>query len=97
VESKDMEIQHKEGENGGKFFMENEGTRIATIAYTRQANIITIEHTEVDPSLRGKNIGYQLVQRTAEFARENGLKVSPICPFAMKQFQKNKEWQDLMV
>jgi predicted GNAT family acetyltransferase len=92
-----MEIQHKEGPNRGKFFIENEGTRIAAIEYAKQDNIIVIEHTEVDPSLRGKNIGYQLVQKTAEFAREKGLKVSPICPFAMKQFQKNKEWQDLMV
>lgn len=92
-----MEIQHRNGENRGLFFIENDGKRVAALSYNKAGDVIVIEHTEVDKSLRGQNFGYELVQRTAEFAREKGLKVSPVCPFAKKQFEKYPEWEDLLV
>jgi predicted GNAT family acetyltransferase len=95
---KHMDIQHKEGQQRGNFFIENEGKRIALLSYDKTDDgTLVIEHTEVDKSLRGQNIGYQLVQRTVEFARSNGLKVSPVCPFAKAIFEKKKEFQEVMV
>lgn len=91
-----MEIQHKEGPNSGLFFIEDNGKRVAALAYDKPGEVIVIEHTEVDKALRGQNIGQEMVQRTAEFAREKGLKVSPVCPFAKALFQKNEDWQDLL-
>jgi predicted GNAT family acetyltransferase len=93
-----MDIQHKEGQQRGNFFIENDGKRVALLSYDKTDDgTIVIEHTEVDKSLRGKNIGYELVHRTVEFARSNGLKVSPVCPFAKAVFEKQPEFKDVMV
>lgn len=94
-----MQIQHKENGNRGMFFIAGDDAEvIAEIVYNRCAdNRLIIEHTEVDPSLRGQNIGYQLVHRVVEFARMNGMKISPVCPFASAILQKNAEWQDVVV
>jgi hypothetical protein len=92
-----MLIQHKEGKSRGMFFIEDEGDVIAEIVYASGGdNTIIIEHTEVDESLRGQNIGYELVHRTVEFARSKGLKVSPVCPFAKAVFDKKPDFADVL-
>ena len=92
-----MLIQHKEGKTRGVFFIEDEGEMVAEIVYAGGGdNIIIIEHTEVDESLRGQNIGYQLVHRVVEHARSHGLKVSPICPFAKAVFDKKPDFGDVL-
>jgi uncharacterized protein len=92
-----MEIQHKEGPQRGKFYIEQNGERVAVIAYSKSGDkTLVIEHTEVDEALRGQNIGYALVERTVEHARSEGLKVSPVCPYAAALFKKNKEWSNVL-
>lgn len=91
-----MQIQHKEANNRGMFFIEEDGEIVAEIVYASGGNnTIIIEHTEVDESLRGKNIGYQLVKKIADHARSHGLKVIPVCTFAKAIFDKQVDWTDL--
>jgi predicted GNAT family acetyltransferase len=91
-----MEIQHNGGKEEGMFYIESDGKRVAAITYSPRGNdVIVIDHTEVDRSLRGQNIGYELVQKVAEYARAEGLKVSPVCPFAAAIFEKKPELQDV--
>ena len=59
-------------------------------------NKIIIEHTVVAPLFEGKGIGRQLVMAAVEFAREKGVKIEPICPFAMAVFEKKKDIQDVL-
>jgi uncharacterized protein len=92
-----MEIQHKEGPESGKFFIEQNGARVAALVYYKEEDTITLEHTEVDKSLRGKKIGYKLVYRSVEYARQQRWKVVPVCPFAKVLFERNPEWKDVMV
>ena len=92
-----MVIHHKEGGNRGMFFIEDEGDVVAQIVYAKSSNnIIIIEHTEVDRSLRGNNLGYELVHKTVDHARMHGLKVSPVCPFAKAVFDKKPDFQDVL-
>lgn len=91
-----MDIQHKEGTNRGNFIIENEGKRVALLSYDKSEDTLVIEHTEVDKSLRGKNIGYELVHTTVEYARREGLKISPVCPFAKAIFDKKPEFGDVL-
>ena len=55
-----------------------------------------IEHTEVDESLQGKKIGYQLVHQGVEYAREKGIKIIPLCSFARAIFHKTPEFKDVL-
>ena len=93
-----MTIQHKEGQNRGIFFVTDDEDIVAEIVYTTSGdNTLIIEHTEVDETLRDRNIGYELVHKTVDFARLHGLKVSPVCPFAKAVFDKKPDWADVLV
>lgn len=55
-----------------------------------------IEHTEVEDTYHGKGIGKQLVEKGVEFARQNKLKILPLCPFAKKLFDKSPDYADVI-
>lgn len=57
---------------------------------------IIIDHTEVDESLRGQGVGYDMVKLAVEMAREKGIKILPLCPFAKSVFDKKPEYADVL-
>ena len=57
----------------------------AEISYTlEEEGVIGADHTFVDPSLRGQGVARQLVERLAVYAREENLKVRPICSYVVE-------------
>lgn len=92
-----MVVQQSENNNGGIFYVAGEQeSHLAELAYSCQSNAITIEHTEVAESLRGQNVGYQLVKAAADFARKNSLKIVPVCAYANAVLHKKQEFSDLL-
>ncbi len=92
-----MEIQRKETEDKGEFFIEENDRQIALLTYKKSGDgVITIDHTEVDSNFRGKNIGEDLVAEAVKFARENNLKIVPTCQFAKKVIDDKPEFQDVL-
>ena len=57
---------------------------------------IIIDHTEVDALLKGEGIGKDLVKAGVDFARQNNLKIIPLCPFAKAEFEKHAEFADVL-
>ncbi len=91
-----MVIQHKDDANEGVFYLEENGELLAEMVYRKEKDRMIIEHTEVDKSLRGQDIGFQLVERGVEYARETNLKIVPLCKFAKKVIERHKEFQDVL-
>lgn len=91
-----MHIQRKDGRFHSKFYVEEDGSEVAEIVYTKKDDVLVIEHTEVDEALRGRNMGYELVEKVVEYARENKFKIEPVCPFAAAVFEKKEEWSDVL-
>jgi len=89
-----MEI--KEGKN--RFYMEDEKSRfLAEVTYvTTSGNEILIDHTFVHPSLRGQGIAQKLIFKVVEHARKNKLKITPICTYAVAEFQRKSEYSDVL-
>lgn len=58
--------------------------------------MIIIDHTEVSDRLRGQGVGRKLLDRLVTFARENQLKVIPLCPFAKSVFDKDASIGDVL-
>ena len=54
-----------------------------------------LEHTIVDPAYGGQGIAGKLVQELAAQARERGVKIVPVCSYALKTFEKNAEYADV--
>lgn len=73
------------------------GDDVATLAYTRDGNRISLDHTEVPPSLEGRGVGSRLARGGLEFARAHRLRVIVFCPFVRAYLQRHPEYADLVV
>lgn len=56
---------------------------------------LVIDHTLVDPSLRGQGIADQLMQAAAQYARKKQRKIVPVCSYARRKMEKEEQYQDL--
>ena len=59
-------------------------------------NILNIDHTFVDETLRGQGVAGQLMQRTAEELRRTGRKAVATCSYAKKWFEQHEEYRDVL-
>lgn len=92
-----MNIQHESNDRKGAFFVTADGKRLAEMTYSKAGEkMIIIDHTEVSEQLKGQGVGNQLVMAAVALARENQLKVIPLCPFAKSVFDKTPEIQDVL-
>jgi len=81
----------------GFFYIEVEGKQEAmmTFVFAGEDKII-IDHTEVNPGNEGKGFGKKMVAKAVEYARENKIKIIPLCPFAKSVFDKVAEFRDVL-
>jgi predicted GNAT family acetyltransferase len=59
-------------------------------------DVMIIDHTEVDESVRRKTVGNELVNKAVEFARAKNIKIVPQCSFARSVFDRNHEFSDVL-
>lgn len=91
-----MEIKREERNSKGSFYVETEGKRLAEMTFTYAgSHRIIIDHTEVSDALRGQGAGKQLVSAAVNWARENQMKILPLCPFARAVFEKTPAFADV--
>jgi len=92
-----MEILQKDDGNKGAFYVEQENQVLAEMTYVwAGTDRIIIDHTDVNTTLKGKGIGMQMVRKAVDFARDKGIKIVPLCPFARSVFDKIKEFNDVL-
>ena len=91
------EVQLKINDKKGSFFIEIDGKQEAemTFVFAGEDKII-IDHTGVNPGNEGKGLGKQMVAQAVTYARENNIKIIPLCPFAKKDFDKTPEFRDVL-
>jgi predicted GNAT family acetyltransferase len=93
-----MEIQQFDRENKG-FFKATEDSKEAgrmTYSWAGKDRFI-IDHTEVNPEFSGQGVGQKMVEAAIAYARENNLKIIPLCPFAKAQFNRHADWKDVLI
>lgn len=91
-----MNIQHKLTGSDGLFFIKEENSVIAELIYSMEGEeLMLVKHVEVEPELRGKGIGNSLVREAANYAREKGIKIRPLCYFA-KVSMRSDEYKDVL-
>ena len=89
-------IQQKETEGKGMFYIEKDGDIVAELTYTLGDNdIMTLDHTETEPDMTGKGLASSLVKHSVEYARKNNLQIDPLCEYAAKQFERHEEYQEI--
>ena len=92
-----MEIKQEQNQSKGTFNVEEDGLMLAALEYSMaNENLMIINHTEIDELLKGKNIGNQLVNMAAHFARAHHYKIFPLCPFANAVMKKKAAFADVL-
>lgn len=62
----------------------------------KNESIIHATSTVVDPALRGQGIAKLLLDELAIFAREESLKIVPICSYVVTAFKRYEEYKDVI-
>ena len=89
-----MEFQ----ETNGRIWAENEeGRLVAEITFPEvRPGVADLDHTFVDPSLRGQGAAAKLVEAAAAQLRRRGMKAVLTCSYAKKWFSDHPEQGDLL-
>jgi predicted GNAT family acetyltransferase len=72
------------------------GDAVAFTEYRLHDGTIIVPHTEVPEAFEGRGVGSALAKAVLGFAREQGLKVAPTCPFIAGYITKHPEWHDIV-
>ena len=68
----------------------------AVLAFHRDGTVMSLNHTEVPASLRGKGLAEALARAALDYARDRGMTVKPYCPFVAKYIQRHVEYESLV-
>ena len=55
-----------------------------------------LDHTEVGPPLRGQRLTRSLVEAAVIWAREQHIRLVPVCPFARAVFEQEPSFRDVL-
>lgn len=91
-------MSFKYTEEDGRFVAkDSDGLEVGEVTYTRDGDeVLVIDHTGVDPANRGQGVAEELVRHIVEKAKDEGLKVEPVCSFAQKEFESNPEYKKVL-
>lgn len=80
----------------GHFYIMEEEKMIAEMVISISGDTLTVYHTEVVAEAEGKGLAKQMLTAMALYARQNKLKVVPLCPYVHAQFRRHAaEYQDI--
>jgi len=92
-----MEIQQFNRETKGFFKVLADETEAGRMTYSwAGSDKFIIDHTEVNPDFKDQDVGNQMVHAAVAYARTNGFKIIPLCPFAKSVFNKRADYQDVL-
>lgn len=62
-----------------------------------EENVVNINHTFVDESLRGQGIAGEMMKELITYLKSENFKVVPTCSYAVAWFEKHPEDRSLLV
>jgi predicted GNAT family acetyltransferase len=91
----EISIEHKSDEQ--RFVVAMEGHEAELSYEPIDESTLDYTHTYVPNEFRGRGVGARLVKRALDYARENGYKVRPTCPFVTSFVERKPEYRELLV
>lgn len=91
-----MEIVHRNNQDGGFFFAEEDGSRIGYMSYEWNGqDTFAVTHTVVDEAFRGRGVAKALLDAAVAYARGSGCKIVPLCSYVGKVFLHDASYNDV--
>jgi uncharacterized protein len=93
-----MTVRREQKGHRGAFYIDGKDGRLAELTFSAapDGQLVILEHTEVDASLRGQGIARRLVEGAVSWAREQNIKLVPVCPFAKTVFDREPAFGDVL-
>jgi len=89
-----QEAEVRDNRQAGRFELEIDGA-IVFANYRRAQDRVLITHVEAPVHLRGTGAAARLMQEIASDAREQGVKITPLCSYAAAWFRRNRGYADV--
>lgn len=84
------------GENKVEYLDEDQEMKGKVTFPSVDQDTVDIDHTFVDPSLRGMGMAGKLMEAAAGEIRRQGKKAVITCSYAVKWFESHQEYQDIL-
>jgi predicted GNAT family acetyltransferase len=83
-------------QEGNSFVVKENGEVLAEATFMALGDkTLVVDHTFVKPEMRGQKLAEDLVKRIVEHARKTNKKIVPACSYALAQFRRHKDYQDV--
>ncbi|TQR21492.1 GNAT family N-acetyltransferase [Psychrobacillus vulpis] len=91
-----MDFQYKElGNDEFAYQYIQDGETLGEITWTLLGDVMVMDHTYVSDALRGQGVAKKLLDTAAVYARQNELKIEPVCSYVVAAFNKSSEYDDV--
>lgn len=91
-----MKISQVNTSKSGYFKAEVDGEEVGMMSYTwADEGRINIVHTGVEKEYTGRGIARAMVMEGVKFAREKGLKITPMCSYVRYVFEQDPSLEDV--
>ena len=92
IDVEKLEIIHNEAENRFETWIDDQ---LSKLDYLRDGNTIVMTHVGVYPGHRGQGVAGKLTRVALDYARENSLRVVPMCPYIAAYIHRNPRYLEL--
>ena len=87
-----LEVIHNRDENRFETLVDG---YLSKLDYIQDGKNFVITHVGVHPELRGQGVAGRVVQVSLEYAKENSLRVIPMCSYAAAYIRRHPEYAEL--
>jgi predicted GNAT family acetyltransferase len=87
-----LEVTHNPAENRFETWVEGYQSKLD---YIQDGKNFVITHVGVHPEIRGQGIAGKIVEASLAYARENSLRVIPMCSYAATYIRRNPQYAEL--
>lgn len=90
-------VEQQDDGKHGAFIAKENGVPAGEMTYTWAGEkMFIIDHTGVEEGFNGRGVGRTMLDHAVAFAREKGVKILPLCPYAKSVFVKDESIRDVL-
>lgn len=92
VDLEKLEVTHNEANNAFEVWIDGYRSKLD---YIQEGKNFVITHVGVYPLHRGQGVAAKIVDAGLEYARQNSLRVIPMCSYAAMYIRRNPQYMEL--
>jgi len=87
-----IQVTHNPADNRFETWIDG---KLSKLDYIQDGKNFVITHVGVHPELRGQGVAGRIVQMGLDYAKENSLRVVPMCSYAAAYIRRHPEYAEL--